>query len=196
MLSKRIELIHSLVTKDIVYDLCCDHGKIGHLSLKENKEVYFVDQVQKITEKLSQKYSEFEKAKVICDSILNLRSFKENSSIIVAGVGANLLKSFLDLNIINESQEIIISTHSNQYIAYQAMLKAKLVRTNDSIIEDEGRFYEIFKCQLGKNQEQVFINKDFPKYKESPYYRKQLDFYKHKAHDPICADIYKQLKAI
>ncbi len=200
MASKRIKFLNSLVVKNIVYDLCCDHGLIGELALDQDKEVIFVDIVAPITEKLDlrlrNKYSNYS---ISTCSILDLVEIKDNSSIILAGIGSKLLSDFLSKysHQFNETHQIIICGHSNQHLTIEAMNQSKLTRVNDFIIEDASRYYEIYECQKLENfTENLTINKEFPKIKDSTYHKQQLNFFKYKQSDILAKSLYSQLLEI
>lgn len=197
MASKRIETLSSLVKHNTVYDMCCDHGLIGEESLKYNREVIFIDIVKAITDSLSSRllneYSNFE---IIAKSILDINEFKDNSTIILAGIGSRLLAEFLEMkkDLFNQSHQIIICSHSNQHLTLQAINNCKLTRSNESILEDQGRFYEIYDCiRLSDFKPNLGINKDFVRIKGSQYHAKQLEFFKFKQDDPYLKSIYNQL---
>lgn len=60
-LPPRLQFIHdNLIPGEPVWDFCCDHGFVGLSAYKSGKfpEIYFVDQVSSIMEKLSRRFDE------------------------------------------------------------------------------------------------------------------------------------------
>ena len=202
MFSKRIEYINSLVSKKRVYDLCCDHGFIGELSLKENRYVTFIDQISDITEALNKNLlKKFDRSSfsVITSSILEIKELESNSTIILAGVGSRLFCEFLQYihPMLDESHELIVCVHSNQHMTYKLLNELKITRVEDHMLLDSGKVYEIFKCKkLSNYRENLTINSEFSHFKNTQYFKKQLQFYKHKAQDSYIESLYRQLLQI
>jgi len=202
MFSKRIEYINSLVTKEFVYDLCCDHGLIGELSLLDNRFVSFVDQVEDITralnKRLGQKFDD-SRFSIKTSSILDIKELEPNSTIILAGVGSRLFCEFLTHihPMLDNCHELIVCVHSNQHLTYKLLDELKITRVKDHMVLDSGKVYEIFKCQKRVNyQGNLTINSEFSRFKDTQYFKKQLQFYKHKTQDNYIESIYRQLLSI
>lgn len=86
---------------DDIWDLCCDHGRLGlHLHQRHlNSHVYLVDKIASIIDKLESDFGELDDGrlsfKTADASELNI-STKKNTLVIIAGVGGQNLIAMLE----------------------------------------------------------------------------------------------------
>ena len=83
-----------------VYDLCCDHGRLGlHVYQHSDAEVFLVDQVPSIISDLRRKHKHLQddRLKFVCQSAgqISLESNKKQL-LVLAGIGGQLAKSLIE----------------------------------------------------------------------------------------------------
>jgi tRNA (adenine22-N1)-methyltransferase len=95
------EWVNSAQTYDDIWDLCCDHGRLGlHLSKRHlSSNVYLVDKVASIIDKLERDFGELEDDRlsfITADAgELSIPTTK-NTLVIIAGVGGQNLIAMLE----------------------------------------------------------------------------------------------------
>lgn len=180
-LSKRIASIINLTSANqYIYDLCCDHGEIGlgiYEKFKTNpefKELIFNDQVSSICSKLKDKitsiYSYIPKDMNIQEGPCGLIDFKENSTIVIVGVGYDTVKSILDK--LPKHAELIISSHTKP-LEMRQLLSSKLKLKEELLVYENKQFYEILKLDTYAGQEIPKIG-NFTKNEQYQLYLEQL----------------------
>lgn len=141
----RIHFLASLATRDTLYDMCCDHGEIGlcFLNNNSNKKVIFNDQVESITQALKSKLSKFtsEQVQLECQDA-RMVNFDANSSVILAGVGGNLITQVLERNKERIDIEWILSPHKN-YIEMISFLRDRIIEFSQLTIESQ--YFRVYK---------------------------------------------------
>lgn len=180
-MSKRIETIINLVNPDHqqVYDLCCDHGKIG-LSL-DNPYVSLIDQVPSIIQNLKGTDIPKNKKPICADAINYHYSPSTISTYILAGIGGHLGVKILE-NILNfklDHSEIILCIHSHMEVVLDYLSDKPFRVLNEVGLEDEGKFYEIYKLGFCANEKPNFgqiIWRDLDSSK-TKYLKEKLEYF-------------------
>ncbi|MCT4641656.1 MAG: tRNA (adenine(22)-N(1))-methyltransferase TrmK [Bacteriovoracaceae bacterium] len=173
MKTKRIEFLASLCSDyTTVYDLCCDHGKIGKILLNQKKYVHFIDINKEIIDKL--KDQNLDNCSIKAMSILDIRSIEQNAALIVAGIGSKLASDFLAhiTAKIDHTNTIIISSQGSMNLLLDSINKNKFTRVDEYIIEDRGRFYEIY---ILKKLQDFTVNRMMNKHLDDPKFKSYKD---------------------
>lgn len=134
----------------IIWDLCCDHGKLGReLALRTSVEkVYLVDRVPEIVELLHRK-KKIPKTENICLDAGDVKIANHaQETLVIAGVGAmtamKMMKSIRDRHQ-PFFATFIVSVHRDRE-PFKAFLKnEKFEITQEVFVEDAGRSYQILK---------------------------------------------------
>ena len=92
-LSPKLQIIlENLIPAEDVWDFCCDHGYLGWAALESQKfeDVFFVDQVPHIIEKLEQKVVPLDFRKKAHFRAVPAQCLQEpvKGTVVIAGVGA------------------------------------------------------------------------------------------------------------
>lgn len=198
-LSSRILSIVKLVPPhiEVIWDLCCDHGKIGQYFLPK-KTVHFLDQILHITENLqtvlldsdipSAAYS------IICKDVskFDFEKTDKKRCFIFVGVGADLITKTLSNFHFTKNDYFIISAHQNSYKVRSYLRENKINILEEILVDEAGQHYEILLIHkfLGKYPNLVGAF-DWEKHQE--YLRKQLGLFKIKSeNDARFLEIYEE----
>lgn len=158
-ISKRIETIARSINPEFpeVWDLCCDHGKIGtHILKSYPKEqiltVHFNDklvhQIDSLRMKLSRDYGE--RVQLHSRDARQLKISSLKASIIIAGIGGDLMLSILEslFQIIDYKNYCwVLSPHSKQLKVRAYLREKNLKLDNEELIFDSGVYYQILTLQ-------------------------------------------------
>lgn len=161
MRSLRIQTIANMVGKHalMVYDLCCDHGQIG-LSVTA-REVILLDVVESIIDKI--KTTDIPSGiTAICEDATNTKfNITPQTSFILAGIGGHLAIKILN-NLYSQrvsGMEIVFCIHSHVEEVYQWLEGKEFEGLDFSFVEENQKFYEIYKLKLKSENE--FKARDF-----------------------------------
>ena len=205
-LSKRLSAIDSLITQptDIVWDCCCDHGYLGLALLKRNaaKKVIFVDIVPTLMADLESllmrvsaqqnSHSSSEQWQVMCKDVGRILLGKNiKQTVVIAGVGGELLLKLVQQIIANNSIESVQNTrfilcpvhHTYNVRVGLNMLGLGLI--SEQLVCENKRFYEIIEVSFNSNTKVSctglhmwdFTNKEHIAYKQQllNHYNKMLN---------------------
>lgn len=149
--SKRIQALINLIdpSTEVLWDLCCDHGKIGLAALEKypHLKIHFVDQVPSIMDRLKKNLGTDIPSKTINFHISDIRklSFPPGATIIAAGVGGLLLIEFLEAilpaNIPN--LQIILGAHQNIHDLRWYLNEKNLAIKTEVLVRESNKFYEL-----------------------------------------------------
>lgn len=159
-LSERLQTVFDhLNPKQDVWDFCCDHGYLGGAAYKSQKfaNIYFVDQVDSIIQKLKARFDQFvfcknnqSQAHFICQSGESL-SQEITGTISITGVGGitiyTILSELAQKNNL-KAERLILGPHRDndkllKLISENENLKMYSLQKTTAIIEDE-RHRDVF----------------------------------------------------
>ncbi|MCR9204115.1 MAG: hypothetical protein NXH75_06035 [Halobacteriovoraceae bacterium] len=135
-------------TSSPVYDLFCDHGKVGEAFLGK-RPVYFNDVKETLLLEI-QKKLDCSKESLLFGPAQDLR-FEPFSHVIMLGVGGLLMADCFEswskssLQNFNSDQVFIVSSHFNQVELSETLRKLKALCLDRKFVWDKGRGYEVFK---------------------------------------------------
>lgn len=176
----------------IVWDLCCDHGKIGMGFLKMGMRVHFVDRVSSIIDKLVKELKTTDipntHYKVQYHNILRMKDqFDKKDLIILSGIGGYLIEQMLTkLHHVNFKGEILICAHQNVLELRKYLSLTPHTMLDEKLIKENGKFYELILLKIGstdsKQQVQAIGSKMWSSYHEihDDYIQERLSFLKKK----------------
>jgi tRNA (adenine22-N1)-methyltransferase len=162
-LSKRLKQIEAMVLPNYthIWDCCCDHGFLGAtlLSKRVAQSIHFVDIVPKLIDDLEVKLERFypnsvsnsdrnELWKTHCIDVskLPLSEYKGSHLVIIAGIGGDLMNTFIK-SIYNKHKDLTIDfllcpVH-HQFSLRQNLISLNFSLKHEVLIEEKQRFYEI-----------------------------------------------------
>ena len=148
--SSRVQCILSLLDPSLnVFDLCSDLGLIGVQALIESKakKVTFVEirlHLIEQTKKIVADHSLTPQAEFIHGDALNFDLPEEPTCFIIAGVGTNLVISFLKRTMKRSGDLILCHTHQNPTRFEKKFTELGLVPVQVLDFEDRGRAEKIW----------------------------------------------------
>jgi len=154
-LSKRLEIISSLVTGRVIADVGCDHGKLAYNLLKSNviEHAYISDisrsSLQKAIDLLSKNNMNY--TAICCDGLSGYNNVKLDECIIAGMGGEEIIKIISNSNA--EVSSYIISPQHNIIETKKFILGLDYIITFDIIIKDKNKFYNIIKCEKSINKQ-------------------------------------------
>lgn len=143
--------VDSSPTYDDIWDLCCDHGRLGlHLHERHSSScVYLVDKVASIMDTLAVNYAEFNdgrlyfKAMDVCE--LNI-TVEKRTLVIIAGVGGQnimvMLESILAQLHIGERLEFMLSPNSHLFELRRFLKEKSFGLINEAFITEKSFSHE------------------------------------------------------
>ncbi|CBW26664.1 conserved hypothetical protein [Halobacteriovorax marinus SJ] len=152
--TKRIPYLINLIDKEYSYiwDLCCDHGNIG-IGLGQkfpSTKIIFNDIIPSITNALREKLESLpnlnsKRFKIITASAKKLKIDKDNSLVIIAGVGGRQAREFLEEILRSESQnfDLLLCTHYQQEELREFLIQKNFGLLRSELIFDKLRPYEV-----------------------------------------------------
>lgn len=157
---KRLKQIEAMVTSqyDHIWDCCCDHGLSGAALLAKHAApfIHFVDVVPALMHELENKLMRFfpensnasSRWKMHCMDVstLSLETYEGKHLIIIAGVGGDLMgelvKAIYQRNPYTDMDFLLCPVH-HEFSLRQQLIELNLVLQNESLVEENNRFYEI-----------------------------------------------------
>ncbi len=159
-LSDRLHFVFEhLIPNQDVWDFCCDHGYLGGTAYKSKqfKNIYFVDQVPHLIEKIKIKFNDYlfeeentSKAFFITESGENILENVEGT-ISITGVGGQTIQNILSSLSKNnrlKAQRLILGPHKDaremlEFILNHPDLKKYCLQSKNEILEN-GRTRSLF----------------------------------------------------
>ena len=156
-LSKRLQVIASIVEGKRVADVGCDHGKLSYYLL-ENKIVDSVivsdismPSLQKAIDLIGKKDYNFEY--ICCDGLQGYQD-KHVDECIISGMGGEEIIQIIKNSPI-EIGSYILSPQHNNIMVKRFMYSMGFTIDFDIIISDKWKFYNIFRCKKTNRIESV-----------------------------------------
>lgn len=150
-LSKRLEIIASIVPKSVVADIGSDHGKLMIELFNSGKitKGYAVENKKGPYSRLVKALEE----EGIIDNVIPMLSDgiselpKCVTTVVIAGMGGKLIVDILkkDLSKLENVQTLVIDAHSNLPYVREEISKLGFQIAEEIIVKEEGIFYEIIK---------------------------------------------------
>lgn len=147
-LTKRLEVIASLVDGGVVADVGCDHGKLIYelLSKCRCKSAIVSDISASSLSKAENLLKGFSNVEAICCDGLSGYKFKHVDQCVISGMGGEEIISIISNSPI-DIDTYILSPQKNEIKVKEFMLNRGYGLTYDRIIYDKGKFYHILKCE-------------------------------------------------
>lgn len=152
-LSKRLNALFDAVPPgyDSVWDLCCDHGRLGMAILETARApaVIFVDQIQGITRELEERLHRYgaEDYQVVCQDASTLKLPKQGRHLLVlAGVGdevtLNIMAGLLAQGANKARFDWLVSPANNLFQVREQLQQWPLSVQAEGFVMDKKRGYE------------------------------------------------------
>ena len=157
------------------FDLCCDHGRIGFQALEKGASVTFNDREAHLVEALSSRLKRYHpelypKAQFITGDAKAIK-FPENSQVIVAGVGNDLIQKIAKTVPSDAGCQLILGIQKRSIELRRELRSLGWRLELERLCLEKGRFREVLKLsQTGDNINDIGIFHKEPK-------KLKLDFF-------------------
>ena len=160
------QILNSIPNQLPLFDIACDHGLIGLTALIEGKcsEVIFIDQVEKIIEKLNIKVKKYpknfqDKIRMIAINAAKYESYLPTANYVIAGIGGNTMLSIIDqiLKVVDvKTSHFIFVPHQQIFEFRQGLIDRELAILNETVIMENGKFREVIVSNKSGQKATVF----------------------------------------
>lgn len=150
---------------DHIWDCCCDHGYLGAALLTRYPDttIHFVDIVPSLMQQLENKLikhlpEHVNHWQIHCLDVaqLPLKSNSGHQLIVIAGVGGELMLTMLQsllAEIKRDGIELLLCPVNNPYIVRKTLHCHGLEVTDECLVAENGRYYEVLKLNITNNND-------------------------------------------
>lgn len=155
-LTNRLNAVVDLVSHRKVADIGCDHGKVSiNLILNNSCDYVIASDVNKgpadACKKNVAKYGLGDKIEVRCGNGISVLEEGECDSIIIAGMGGELISRIIrdNINVAKSAKEIIMQPMTSEENLRDFLYFNGFVVTNEVLAKEDDKIYVIIKAQSG-----------------------------------------------
>ncbi len=184
MISERIKRISSYIKPyKVIADVGCDHGYLIKYAFDNYyiKEAYAIDNKKGPLDSAKNNLKDYNNVKYFLSD--GLDSIDENVEVVViAGMGGMLIKDIISKNIlrINNVKRFVLQANKNVYELRKFMNENGYLISNEEILEEDGKYYEIVVFEKGKENydfDDLFFGPILLKEKNDIFLNKWTDIY-------------------
>lgn len=184
MISERIKRIASYIKPyKVIADVGCDHGYLIKYAFDnyDITEAYAIDNKKGPLDSAKNNLKDYNNVKYFLSE--GLDSVDENVEVVViAGMGGMLIKDIISNNIsrIDNVKRFVLQANKNVYELRKFMNDNGFMITNEEILEEDGKFYEIVVFEKGKDNysfDDLFFGPVLLKEKNEVFLKKWTDIY-------------------
>lgn len=184
MISERIKRIASYIKPyKVIADVGCDHGYLIKYAFDnyDIKEAYAIDNKKGPLDSAKNNLKDYDNVKYFLSD--GLDSVDENVEVVViAGMGGMLIKDIISNNIsrIDNVKRFVLQANKNVYELRKFMNDNGFMISNEEILEEDGKFYEIVVFEKGKDNysfDELFFGPVLLKEKNEVFLKKWTDIY-------------------
>lgn len=184
MISERIKRISSYIKPyKVIADVGCDHGYLIKYAFDNYNitEAYAIDNKKGPLDSAKNNLKDYNNVKYFLSD--GLDSIDDNVEVVViAGMGGMLIKDIITKNIsrINNVKRFVLQANKNVYELRKFMSENDYLISNEEILEEDGKFYEIVVFEKGKadyNFDDLFFGPILLKEKNDVFLKKWTDIY-------------------
>lgn len=184
MISERIKRIASYIKPyKVIADVGCDHGYLIKYAFDnyDIKEAYAIDNKKGPLDSAKNNLKDYNNVKYFLSD--GLDSVDENIEVVViAGMGGMLIKDIISNNIsrIGNVKRFVLQANKNVYELRKFMNDNGFMISNEEILEEDGKFYEIVVFEKGKDNysfDDLFFGPVLLKEKNEVFLKKWTDIY-------------------
>ena len=156
MLSCRLKTIASMVDTPNVIDIGCDHGLLDiYLAKEKNLFCIASDISEKALNKATknvQKYGYQKMIKTVVSDGLEKIDVREDTTIIISGMGMHTIKHILSNPKAKRANKIILQSNNDLYLLREFMVKSGFMIENEKVIKEKNIYYVIISFIPGKQK--------------------------------------------
>lgn len=167
-LSLRLSYLRSIYQQEHhIWDIGCDHGHLGLSFISEPhvEMIHFVDPSKLVIEELTKKvgaYISMGKIDIQHKKGQDLEINNKNNFIIIAGMGGEEVGDIIQniLPQLDKDSRIVISPHRKILELRHLLSKLPIFLRNESVIRENGQFYQILELTPGNGTQKVSLYGD------------------------------------
>lgn len=180
MISKRLNVIASLVDSNNIIDIGCDHALLDIYLTNKGINCVAIDNKETVLDKAREnikKNNLLDKIKIICSNGLENYNVLGNENVIIAGMGTNTILNILQNKEFNKINTLIIQSNNNLYELRKNVCKLGFYIDKEIVIFDK-KYYNIIRFKRGFKKYSYFdyyfgldINYEYKKYINNKIYK-------------------------
>ena len=180
MISKRLNVIASLVDSNRIIDIGCDHALLDIYLTNKGINCVAIDNKETVLDKAREnikKNNLLDKIKIICSNGLENYNVLGNENVIIAGMGTNTILNILQNKKFNKINTLIIQSNNNLYELRKKICKLGYYIDKEIVIFDK-KYYNIIRFKRGFKKYSYFdyyfgldINYEYKKYINNKIYK-------------------------
>ena len=180
MISKRLNVIASLVDSNRIIDIGCDHALLDIYLTNKGINCVAIDNKETVLDKAREnikKNNLLDKIKIICSNGLENYNVLGNENVIIAGMGTNTILNILQNKEFNKINTLIIQSNNNLYELRKNVCKLGFYIDKEIVIFDK-KYYNIIRFKRGFKKYSYFdyyfgldMNYEYKKYINNKIYK-------------------------
>ena len=180
MISKRLNVIASLVDSNKIIDIGCDHALLDIYLTNKGINCVAIDNKETVLDKAREnikKNNLLDKIKIICSNGLENYNVLGNENVIIAGMGTNTILNILQNKEFNKINTLIIQSNNNLYELRKNVCKLGFYIDKEIVIFDK-KYYNIIRFKKGFKKYSYFdyyfgldMNYEYKKYINNKIYK-------------------------
>ena len=180
MISKRLNVIASLVDSNKIIDIGCDHALLDIYLTNKGINCVAIDNKETVLDKAREnikKNNLLDKIKIICSNGLENYNVLGNENVIIAGMGTNTILNILQNKEFNKINTLIIQSNNNLYELRKKICKLGYYIDKEIVIFDK-KYYNIIRFKRGFKKYSYFdyyfgldMNYEYKKYINNKIYK-------------------------
>lgn len=180
MISKRLNVIASLVDSNKIIDIGCDHALLDIYLTNKGINCIAIDNKETVLDKAREnikKNNLLDKIKIICSNGLENYNVLGNENVIIAGMGTNTILNIIQNKEFNKINTLIIQSNNNLYELRKNVCKLGFYIDKEIVIFDK-KYYNIIRFKRGFKKYSYFdyyfgldMNYEYKKYINNKIYK-------------------------
>lgn len=180
MISKRLNVIASLVDSNNIIDIGCDHALLDIYLTNKGINCVAIDNKETVLDKAREnikKNNLLDKIKIICSNGLENYNVLGNENVIIAGMGTNTILNIIQNKEFNKINTLIIQSNNNLYELRKNVCKLGFYIDKEIVIFDK-KYYNIIRFKRGFKKYSYFdyyfgldMNYEYKKYINNKIYK-------------------------
>lgn len=180
MISKRLNVIASLVDSNKIIDIGCDHALLDIYLTNKGISCVAIDNKETVLDKAKEnikKNNLLDKIKIICSNGLENYNVLGNENVIIAGMGTNTILNIIQNKEFNKINTLIIQSNNNLYELRKKICKLGYYIDKEIVIFDK-KYYNIIRFKKGFKKYSYFdyyfgldMNYEYKKYINNKIYK-------------------------
>ena len=180
MISKRLNVIASLVDSNKIIDIGCDHALLDIYLTNKGINCVAIDNKETVLDKAKEnikKNNLLDKIKIICSNGLENYNVLGNENVIIAGMGTNTILNIIQNKEFNKINTLIIQSNNNLYELRKKICKLGYYIDKEIVIFDK-KYYNIIRFKKGFKKYSYFdyyfgldMNYEYKKYINNKIYK-------------------------